>query len=213
MAEAEKAVDIDYLVEEIPKAIAQSLDGVTRVATLVRAMQEFADPDQKEKAAANINEALVSTLTVARNELKYVAEVETDFGDLPLIFCNISELNQVFLNLLVNAAHAIADAKQRTGVKGVIHIRTSLEEDTVLISIADTGRGIPENVRDKVFDPFFTTKEIGRGSGQGLAIAHSVVVQRHGGTLTFTSEVGKGTTFYVRLPLDIKAKPVEEKPA
>lgn len=213
VAEAEKAVDIDYLVEEIPKAIAQSLDGVTRVATLVRAMKEFAHPDQKEKAAANINEALVSTLTVARNELKYVAEVETDFGDLPLIFCNISELNQVFLNLLVNAAHAIADAKQRTGVKGVIHIRTSLEEDTVLISIADTGRGIPENVRDKVFDPFFTTKEIGRGSGQGLAIAHSVVVQRHGGTLTFTSEVGKGTTFYVRLPLDIKAKPVEEKPA
>jgi signal transduction histidine kinase len=213
VVETEKAVGIDDLVEEIPKAIAQSLDGVTRVATLVRAMKQFAHPDQKEKAAANINEALVSTLTVARNELKYVAEVETDFGDLPLILCNISELNQVFLNLLVNAAHAIADAKQRTGVKGVVHIRTALEEGTVLITIADTGCGIPENVRDKVFDPFFTTKSIGRGSGQGLAIARSVVVQRHGGTLTFRSEVGKGTTFFIRLPLDAKAQPAEEKPA
>jgi PAS domain S-box-containing protein len=213
VAETEKAVDSDFLIEEIPKAIVQSLDGVTRVATLVRAMKDFAHPDQKEKAAANINEALVSTLTVARNELKYVAEVETDFGDLPDIVCNISELNQVFLNLLVNAAHAIADVKQQTGVKGVVQIRTALEEGTVLISIADTGCGIPEDIRDKVFEPFFTTKSIGRGTGQGLAIARSVVVQRHGGTLTFTSEVDKGTTFFIRLPLNAKAQPAEENPA
>ena len=213
VAEAEMAVDINYLVEEIPKAIAQSLDGVARVATLVRAMKEFAHPDRKERAAADINAALLSTLTVARNELKYVAEVETEFGDLPLAVCNIGELNQVFLNLLVNAAHAIGDAVNGTGQKGVIRVRTALEKDAVLISIADTGGGIPEDIRDKIFDPFFTTKESGRGTGQGLAIAHSVVVDKHGGTLTFASEVGKGTTFFIRLPLDGEVKPVGEKPS
>lgn len=211
VAEAEKAADINYLVEEIPKAIGQSLDGVTRVATLVRAMKEFAHPDRKERAAADINAALLSTLTVARNELKYVADVETELGDLPLAVCNIGELNQVFLNLLVNAAHAIGDAGNGSGQKGVIRVRTSLEEDALLISIGDTGCGIPEDIRDKVFDPFFTTKESGRGTGQGLAIAHSVVVDRHGGTLTFASEVGKGTTFFIRLPRDEGLKPVEEK--
>jgi len=213
VAEAEMAVDINYLVEEIPKAIAQSLDGVARVATLVRAMKEFAHPDRKERAAADINAALLSTLTVARNELKYVAEVETELGDLPLAVCNIGELNQVFLNLLVNAAHAIGDAVNGTGQKGVIRVRTALEKDAVLISIADTGGGIPEDIRDKIFDPFFTTKESGRGTGQGLAIAHSVVVDKHGGTLTFASEVGKGTTFFIRLPLDGEVKPVGEKPS
>jgi PAS domain S-box-containing protein len=213
VAEAEMAVDINYLVEEIPKAIAQSLDGVARVATLVRAMKEFAHPDRKERAAADINAALLSTLTVARNELKYVAEVETELSDLPLAVCNIGELNQVFLNLLVNAAHAIGDAVNGTGQKGVIRVRTALEKDAVLISIADTGGGIPEDIRDKIFDPFFTTKESGRGTGQGLAIAHSVVVDKHGGTLTFASEVGKGTTFFIRLPLDGEVKPVGEKPS
>jgi PAS domain S-box-containing protein len=210
VAEAEMAVDINYLVEEIPKAISQSLDGVTRVATLVRAMKVFAHPDGKEKAASNINEALVSTLTVARNELKYVADVETEFNELPLIVCNIGEVNQVFLNLLVNAAHAISDVKQEGDKKGVIRVRTSVEERYVLISIADTGCGIPDNVRDKVFDPFFTTKESGKGTGQGLAIARSVVVEGHGGTLTFESEIGKGTTFYIRLPLEVPTA-VKEK--
>ena len=213
VAEAETEADINYLVEEIPKAIEQSLDGVTRVATLVRAMKEFAHPDRKERAAADINAALLSTLTVARNELKYVAEVETEFGALPLTVCNIGELNQVFLNLLVNAAHAIGEVVNGTGQKGVIRVRTSVEEDAVLISIADTGGGIPEDIRDKIFDPFFTTKGLGRGTGQGLAIARSVVVERHGGTLTFASEVGKGTTFFIRLPLDEELNPVEAKPS
>ena len=163
-------------------------------------------------AAADINEALHSTLTVAHNELKYVAEVETEFAELPLLVCNIGEVNQVFLNLLVNAAHAIGDGEQVTGQKGVIRVRTSLEPDVVLISIADTGCGIPENIRDKVFAPFFTTKKSGRGTGQGLAIARSVVVDRHGGTLTFASEVGKGTTFYIRLPLDERTESTEAKP-
>jgi len=203
-------VDVDYLMGEIPKAIRQSLDGVTRVATLVHAMEVFARPNATGKVAADINEALLSTLTVARNKLTNVAKVETELGELPLVVCNIGEVNQVFLNLLVNAAHAIGDARQGIDRKGLIRVRTSLEPDAVLISISDTGAGIAEDIRDKVFDPFFTTREIGQGVGQGLAIAHSVVVQRHGGTLTFTSETGKGTTFYVRLPLAARIEPAEE---
>jgi signal transduction histidine kinase len=209
--QAREEADVEFLMEETPKSLAQTLEGVDRVATIVRAMKEFAHVDRKEKSATDINKALLSTLTVARNELKYVADVETELGDLPLVVCNISDLNQVFLNLLVNAAHAIGDMVKGSGKKGRIRVRTSLEKDDVLISIADTGSGIPEDIRDKIFDPFFTTKEIGRGTGQGLAIARSVVVERHGGTLTFASEVGKGTTFYVRLPLGEEASPEDEK--
>ncbi|MGD0011886.1 MAG: PAS domain S-box protein [Terriglobia bacterium] len=198
----EEESDCAYLLEEIPKALTQTLDGVTRVATLVRAMKDFAHPESKEKAAADLNKALLSTLTVARNELKYVADVETDLGDLPPVVCNISDLNQVFLNLLVNAAHAISEVVKGSGEKGKIRVRTVAEDNTVLVTITDTGCGIPEGIRTKVFDPFFTTKEVGRGTGQGLAIARSVVVERHKGTLTFESEVGKGTTFYICLPLE-----------
>ena len=198
---AEKESDSEYLLEEIPKALAQTLDGVNRVATIVRAMKDFAHPDGTEKSAADLNKALLSTLTVARNELKYVADVETEFGDLPPVVCNIGDLNQVFLNLLVNAAHAVAEKVKDTGTKGRIQVRTFRDGGAVLITIADTGCGIPEANRARVFDPFFTTKEVGRGTGQGLAIARSVVVERHKGTLTFESEVGRGTTFYIRLPL------------
>jgi PAS domain S-box-containing protein len=194
--------DCAYLLEEIPKALAQTLDGVSRVATIVRAMKDFAHPESKERVAADLNKALLSTLTVARNELKYVADLETDFGDLPLVVCNISDLNQVFLNLLVNAAHAIGEVVKGTGEKGKIRVGTVAEGKTVLIAITDTGCGIPEGIRSKVFDPFFTTKEVGRGTGQGLAIARSVIVERHKGALTFESEVGKGTTFYIRLPIE-----------
>jgi PAS domain S-box-containing protein len=207
----EEASDCAYLLEEIPKALTQTLDGVTRVATIVRAMKDFAHPESKEKAATDLNKALLSTLTVARNELKYVADVETDLGELPLVVCNISDLNQVFLNLLVNAAHAIGEVVKGTGEKGKIRVRTVAEGKTVLITITDTGCGIPEGIRSKVFDPFFTTKEVGRGTGQGLAIARSVVVERHKGTLTFESEVGKGTTFYVRLPVNSRELSEETK--
>jgi two-component system NtrC family sensor kinase len=198
---AEQSADLEYLEEEIPKALDQTLEGVERVATIVRAMKDFAHSDLKEKAAADLNKALASTLVVARNELKYVAEVETEFGELPPVLCNVSDMNQVFLNLLVNSAHAIGDVVKGTGKKGLIRVRTGREDDDVVISISDTGCGIPENIRSKIFDPFFTTKEMGRGTGQGLAIARSIVVDKHGGTLTFESEPGKGTTFYIRLPL------------
>jgi len=199
---AEEQSDCAYLLEEIPKALSQTLDGVTRVATIVHAMKDFAHPESKERAAADLNKALQSTLTVARNELKYVADVETEFGELPLVVCHISDLNQVFLNLLVNAAHAIGEVVKESGKKGKIRVRTVAEGKTVLIAISDTGSGIPEEIRNRVFDPFFTTKEVGRGTGQGLAIARSVVVERHKGSLSFESEEGKGTTFYVRLPVE-----------
>jgi len=192
--------DSDYLLKEIPKALGQTLDGVERVVTIVRAMKEFAHPESKGMAPADLNKALSNTLTVARNELKYVAEVETDFGDLPAVVCSVSDMNQVFLNLLINAAHAIADVARDGGKKGKIRVSTSLQNSTAVIAISDTGGGIPEAIRDRIFDPFFTTKEVGRGTGQGLAIARSVV-DRHKGTLTFETEVGKGTSFYVRLPI------------
>jgi two-component system, NtrC family, sensor kinase len=197
---AEEESDCAFLLEEVPSAITQTVAGVERVGTIVRAMKEFAHPESKEMTAADLNQALLSTITVARNEWKYVAAVETDFADLPLVVCNVGDLNQVFLNLLVNAAHAIADVVKGDG-KGHILIRTAAEDERVHISIADTGSGIPENIRTRIFDPFFTTKEVGRGTGQGLAIARSVVVERHNGTLTFESEVGKGTTFHIRLPI------------
>lgn len=191
-----------YLEKEIPKAIEQSLDGLQRVSTIVRGMKEFSHVDRtSEKAPVDLNRALESTLIVARNELKYVAEVKTDFGKLPPVVCHLGDLNQVFLNLLVNAAHAIGDIVRRHDTKGLITVRTRCGAEWAEISISDTGTGIPQDIRDRVFDPFFTTKGVGKGTGQGLALARAIVVERHGGTLTFDSEVGKGTTFYIRLPL------------
>jgi signal transduction histidine kinase len=198
---AMEAADLDYLATEVPNALKQSLDGVERIATIVRAMKAFAHPGQKEKAAADLNKALADTLTVARNELKYVAEVETDFGDLPLVVCHLADLNQVFLNLLVNAAQAIGTVMKVTGEKGRIRVRTRAEGNSVLVSISDTGCGIPPEIRARVFDQFFTTKEVGRGTGQGLALARSIVVDKHGGRIAFEPNLPQGTTFIVSVPI------------
>jgi PAS domain S-box-containing protein len=196
-------IEWSYLRTEIPKALEQALDGVNRVATIVRAMKEFSHVDRSaEKAPADLNKAIESTLIVARNEVKYVADVETDFAALPAVICHLGDLNQVFLNLLVNAAHAITDANAGTEKKGLITVHTCCEGEFVVVSIADSGTGIPEAVRGKVFDPFFTTKEVGKGTGQGLALARNIVVDKHGGTLTFETQMGKGTTFYIRLPVN-----------
>lgn len=196
-----------YLFEEIPKAIDQTLEGVTRVAKLVSAMKEFSHPGTKEKIPLDLNHAIENTITVARNEWKYVAEMETEFDTaLPRVSCLPGEFNQVILNLIINAAHAIADVVDKTGTgKGKIKIQTRDTGDWVEIRIGDTGSGIDPKVRARIFDPFFTTKEIGKGTGQGLAIARSVVVDKHGGTIHFETEVGVGTTFVVRLPHDGKA--------
>jgi PAS domain S-box-containing protein len=202
LADAIEQADFDYLTEEIPKAVAQSVDGVERVATIVRAMKEFAHPGNKEKAAADINRALQNALIVARNELKYVADVETDFGEIPPVVCHLADINQVLLNLLVNAAHAIEQLTKGTGKLGTIRVRSRQIEDRLEIAISDTGCGIPKEIQAKVFDPFFTTKEVGRGTGQGLAIARSIIVEKHGGTLTFEPNGGQGTTFKISLPLE-----------
>ncbi len=196
-------LDIEYLRKEIPKAIEQSLDGVERVATIVRAMKDFSHPGAEGMEAADLNRTIESTITVARNEWKYVAEMITDFDPaLPLVPCFVGEFNQVILNLVVNAAHAIADVVGRsTGKKGTITITTREDGDWVEICIGDTGTGISEEHRSKIFDHFFTTKEVGKGTGQGLAIAHAVVTEKHGGTIALETEMGKGTTFIIRLPI------------
>ena len=201
VALAVERTDAGYLLEEIPRAIEQTLEGISRVSTLVSAMKEFSHPGTKEKIMLDLNHAIQSTITVARNEWKYVAEMETDLDpSLPLVSCQPGEFNQVILILIVNAAHAIGDVVGKDGSKGKIKVQTRNGPDSAEIRIQDTGTGIPEKVRARIFDPFFTTKEIGKGTGQGLAIARSVVVDKHGGTIRFESEEGKGTTFIIRLP-------------
>jgi len=208
-----RKTDLDYLGREIPLAVEQSLQGVGHVSRIVNAMKEFSHPASQEKADLDLNRAIETTITVARGEWKYVAEMATDFAPgLPQVRCLPGEFNQVILNLIVNAAHAIGDARgQADGSKGTIRVSTRLEGDWVEIRISDTGTGIPEKIRHRIYDPFFTTKEVGKGTGQGLAIARSVIVDKHGGTLSFESEVGRGTTFIIRLPRSESAK-VEREP-
>ena len=198
-----KEIDDDFLREEIPKAIEQSLQGIERVATIVRAMKDFAHPGPAEKIGLDINRAIESTLTVSRNEWKYVADLITDFDpDLPLVPCIPGQFNEAILNLIVNAAQAVGEAvEQRSNGKGQIAVSTRRAGDWAEIRIRDTGTGIPPEARSRIFDPFFTTKDVGDGTGQGLAIARVAIVEKHGGTIDFETAVGKGTTFTIRLPL------------
>jgi PAS domain S-box-containing protein len=215
IAEVESAAqrsNVEFLMKEIPGAIQQSLEGVDRVARIVRAMKDFSHPGTGEKTPIDINKAVQTTLTVAGNEWKYVAKIVTDFDPaLPQIPCLPGELNQVILNLVVNAAHAIADVVGN-GTKGlgVITASTHLCGESVEIRIRDTGTGIPEKIRGKIFDPFFTTKPVGRGTGQGLAIAHAVIVDQHQGQLLFETEMNVGTVFIIRLPLQPPARKKSE---
>jgi signal transduction histidine kinase len=197
VARAEEEADLPYLREHLPRSFDQTLEGIGRIAAIVRSVKTFAHPSHHELAPVDLNEAVRSTLTIARSSYKDVAEVETDLGDLPAVTCNGGEINQVILNLIVNAADAIAAAGR--GRRGRITVRTRASAGEVVISIGDDGTGVPAQVQDRVFDPFFTTKEVGRGTGQGLAIA-SRVAHKHGGSLTFTTELGVGTTFTLRLP-------------
>jgi signal transduction histidine kinase len=194
--------DMDYLEEEIPSAIDQTLEGVAHVARIVRSMKEFSHPGTIEKTAVDINHAIENTITVSRNEWKYVAEMETDLDrSLPLVPCLPGEMNQVFLNIIINGAQAIGDVVGNGSEnKGVIRISTNNDGDYVEIRIRDTGPGIPEEIQTRIFDPFFTTKEVGKGTGQGLAVSHSVIVKKHQGEISFATDPGKGTTFTIRLP-------------
>lgn len=195
----EQQVDLEFISNRVPRAVTRALDGVSRVSAIVAAMKAFAHPGN-EKVPTDLNSCLETTLEVARNEYKYVANVETDFGEIPLIHCHQGDMNQVFLNLIVNAAHAIEAAAAPSGEKGTIRIRTRLDGDDVVTTISDTGCGIDERTRERIFDPFFTTKEVGKGSGQGLFVVRSIVVDKHSGVVSFESEVGRGTTFHIRLP-------------
>lgn len=198
---AMREADVDYLAHDVPSALDLALTGLAKVASIARSMSDYARPDQNDMAMTDLNRAIENTALVARHEYKNVADLELALGELPRVICYIGDLNQVILSLLLNAAHAIAD-KGTPNERGQISVRTSLDGDHVLIQIADTGVGIPDEIRHRVFDPFFTTRAVGQGTGQGLAIARSVVVDKHGGQLWFESTVGVGTTFFVRIPLD-----------
>ena len=196
-------IDLDYLVEEIPIAIQHTLKGVGRIAKIVQAMKIFAHPGGEEKEPADINKEIEKTITISRNEWKYVAKLETDFDEsLSMVPCFQAELNQVILNMIVNAAHAIAEAnKDNPSQMGTIRVLTRREDNWAKIYISDTGSGIPQEIQHKIFDLFFTTKDPGKGTGQGLAISHSVIVEKHKGAITLESREGKGTTFIISLPL------------
>jgi signal transduction histidine kinase len=193
-------LDLPYLVEQVPGTLSETLEGLRRVTAIVRAMREFAHPDQKDMVATDLNRAMQATLEVARNEYKYVADVETDLGAVPLVTCHAGDVNQVFLALIVNAAQAIAEAMATSSRRGVIRIQTAQEDAWVRVSVRDDGGGIPEEIRRRVFEPFFTTRAVGRGKGLGLAMAHAIA-ERHGGTIRFESVTGQGTTFHLRLPV------------
>jgi PAS domain S-box-containing protein len=200
-----EVIDLDYLIEEIPEAINEAREGIDRVVKIVSAMKAFSHPGSSNRVAADINQALVNTVTVCCNEYKYVAEMVLDLqADLPNVPCFPDQLNQAMLNLIVNAAHAI----EESGAKfpdnpGRITISTRTCGDTVEIRVQDSGKGIPEEIRSLIYDPFFTTKVVGKGTGQGLTIVHDIIVQKHHGSLDFITEPGMGTTFIVRLPATI----------
>jgi two-component system, NtrC family, sensor kinase len=193
--------DFPFLRGEIPRAIGRCRDGADRVATIVRALKTLAHPDGKEQEPADVNGAIMNTLIVVANELKYVADVELALASTRRPRCNIGEIQQVLLNLLVNAAHAIQERVRGTSARGKISVTTRDDGPDLVISIGDDGAGIPPAIRERIFEPFFTTKPVGKGTGQGLSIARSLIVDRHGGQLTFESTVGVGTTFTIRIPV------------
>lgn len=202
MEEAVKKGKLKYMASEIPFAIEETLGGIDQVASIVRAMKQFSHPGSKQKTLSNINEAIMSTINVARNEWKYVADLETQLAeDLPEVPCLQSELNQVVLNMIVNAAHAIEEKNRETKEKGKITIATRQTATDAEILIADSGAGIPDHIVSKIFDPFYTTKEVGKGSGQGLAVAYNVIYEKHGGSIDVDTTPGEGTTFTIRIPL------------
>jgi len=198
-------MDLEFIFEEVPGAIEQTRTGIERVTKIVKAMKDFAHPGSKEKAFFNLNNGLQNTVTISKNEWKYIAEIELDLDEnIEGILCLQDELNQVFLNMIVNAAHAIAEKNQKTASSelGKIFIGTSIQDDNVIIKISDTGNGIKKENVDRIFDPFFTTKDVGKGTGQGLAIAHDIIVNKHKGQIKVESELGVGSVFLIELPIN-----------
>jgi two-component system NtrC family sensor kinase len=193
--------DLAFIQAEIPQALDRCEQGSRRVAHIVRALKELAHPGTGEQQPADINAAIQNVLIVAANEFKYVADVDLSLEAGRQVSCHIGEIQQVLLNLVVNAAHAIADRVGQSGARGRIRIATREDSGDCIVSVQDDGAGIPDAVRDRIFEPFFTTKPVGKGTGQGLSIAHTLIVERHGGQIGFDSIVGQGTTFTFRLPI------------
>ena len=200
LVELEEELDIEFIEEEAPRAIERSRDGIRRVAEIVAAMKQFSHPGGSDLGPTDLNTILENTLVVAKNEYKYVAELHTELAASAEVIANPGDIGQVILNLVVNAAHAIADRIEGTDQLGRITVTTTADGGGVALTVSDTGGGVPPEIQDRIFDPFFTTKEPGRGTGQGLAIARSIVVDRHGGRLDLSVEPGVGSTFTVWLP-------------
>ncbi len=204
LEEIEAQYDLAFLRDEIPLALAQTLEGIQRVAGIVKTMKDFSHMGPGSLAKEDLNNAVETTVTISKSEWKYVAEMKTELdGELPLVSCYIGDIKQVILNLILNAAHTLNEKQAKGhGGMGCITIRTFAEGEDAVLEIGDTGLGIPTESRDRVFDHFFTTKEVGRGTGQGLSMAWQTVVEKHGGTISFHTETGKGTVFTVKLPID-----------
>lgn len=199
----EQKVKLTFLEKEIPLALSQSQEGINRVTKIVSAMKDFSHMGSEKMSHENINKAIESTITISRNEWKYIAQMETDLDQsLPMVSCFIGDIKQVLLNLIVNAAHSIKDILENSKNKqGLITVSTYTKDKSVFITISDTGAGIPEKIRNNVFDHFFTTKEVGKGTGQGLSMAYQTIVEKHKGKISFETEIGKGTTFIIELPI------------
>jgi two-component system NtrC family sensor kinase len=194
LSKKKEELDLEFLFGDIENLVSESCDGADRVRKIVQNLKEFSHIDKEEKTTADLNKGLESTLNIAWSEIKYKAKVEKEYGDIPEVLCYPSELNQIFLNILVNAAQAIEE-------QGTITIRTYAEEEYVCIDIADDGAGMPPQVQQRIFDPFYTTKEVGKGTGLGLSMGYSIVVDKHGGQLLVESQEGEGTTFTIKIPL------------
>jgi two-component system NtrC family sensor kinase len=199
-------LDLGFLATEIPSALEQTLEGVGRVAEIIRAMKEFSHPGLG-RADTDLNRAMATTAQVCRNEWKYVAELHLDLDpEVGMVPCYEGELKQVVLNLIVNSAHAVSDRRAAAGTVelGRIDIATQRDADTIRIRITDDGTGMDEATKLRIFDPFFTTKEVGKGTGQGLALARRCIVGKHGGSIDVVTAVGQGTTFTLNLPADVE---------
>ena len=202
----EEEADLEFVEEEAPGAFERAANGLERVATIVKALKSHSHPGSDEVTPVQLNETIETTLTLAHNEYKYVAELTTDLGLIPEVPCNEGDMGQVFLNLVVNAAHAIADKVEGTDERGTIHIASFVDGDDAVFEVRDSGSGIPDEVVGRIFDPFFTTKDVGKGTGQGLSIVRRIVVEKHSGKVDVETEVGQGTTFRLRLPLSRRSQ-------
>jgi signal transduction histidine kinase len=201
--EINEMLDLDYLQERIPESIDRASNGIARVAEIIQAMKSFTRSESKQKALADINQAIESTLLVASSEYKYNAQVDKDFGEIPQIFCYISDLSQVLLNMIVNSAHAIEERFGNTpaDIVGKIALTTRKVDNDIVITIWDNGSGIPAHVIEKIYDPFFTTKDVGKGTGQGLALCHRIICDGHNGKIDVSSADNEGTQFEITLPI------------